>query len=404
MLLVGALESTLVSDLLTAAAEALGTPPELVSRSAAARAEANGTTTEEILEAWAGGAPAAAPKPETEPAPAEADEEPVADAAQPEAEPAEMQPPTISETAEPVVPYTEPEPAEELPEPVAVQERLRTTGRIGTWTGAVLGLFAFVMAASSWSQTVSVSGEEPFSPIFVADSGALLIAVALVSVVFGGLVASFARAVGSWVNPGMQLQSAKSSTAWIGGALGLVLGIVAGAILANAIGAPIEGSEGLIELPVLTTLIIMLLGGAVLGGVTTVTTQLFGVPASLEESDQVEVTAVRTRLGNAIGIPLAGLVLLALLVLPFAWTLIESNHLTSGGAAIVAIITAAGILAFASLAGSRPNMKIGLGEFLIAVAGIGIVVLMLFAVLNNLGGSEEEEPSGEEAGIELVVN
>jgi hypothetical protein len=98
------------------------------------------------------------------------------------------------------------------------------------------------------------------------------------------------------------------------------------------------------------------------------------------------------------------LVLLALLVLPFAWTLIESNHLTSGGAAIVAIITASGILAFASLAGSRPNMKIGLGEFLIAVAGIGIVVLMLFAVLNNLGGSEEEEPAGEEAGIELVVN
>jgi hypothetical protein len=260
------------------------------------------------------------------------------------------------------------------------------------------------MAASSWSQTVSVSGEEKFSPIFVADSGALLIAVALVSVVFGGLVASFARAAGSWVNPGMQLQSPKSSTAWIGGALGLVLGIVAGAILANAVGTPIEGTEGLVELPVLTTLIIMLLGGALLGGVTTVVTQFFGVPASVEESDQAEVTAVRTRLGNAIGIPLAGLVLLALLVLPFAWTLIESNHLTSGGAAIVAIITASGILAFASLAGSRPNMKIGLGEFLIAVAGIGIVVLMLFAVLNNLGGSEEEEPADEEAGIELVVN
>jgi hypothetical protein len=155
---------------------------------------------------------------------------------------------------------------------------------------------------------------------------------------------------------------------------------------------------------VLTTLIIMLLGGALLGGVTSVVTQFFGVPASVEESDQAEVTAVRARLGNAIGIPLAGLVLLALLVLPFAWTLIESNHLTSGGAAIVAIITASGILAFASLAGSRPNMKIGRGEFLIAVAGIGIVVLILFAVLNNLGDPEPEGPTGEEAAIVLVVN
>jgi hypothetical protein len=49
-------------------------------------------------------------------------------------------------------------------------------------------------------------------------------------------------------------------------------------------------------------------------------------------------------------------------------------------------------------------MKIGRGEFLIAVAGIGIVVLILFAVLNNLGDPEEEEPASEEAAIILVVN
>ena len=390
---------------MTAAAEALGTPAELVSRSAAARAEANGTTTDEILEAWAGGAPATAPKPAAEQAPAEATEEPVAGGDEPEPEAVAMPAPTIPDTPEPAVAaFREPEPELEPLEPVSVQERLRTAGRIGTWTGAILGLFAYVMAASSWSQTASVTGEETFSPIFVADSSGLLIAVALVSVVFGGLVAAFARAGASWVNPAMQLQSSKSSTAWMGGGLGLVLGIAAGATLASAIGTPIEGAEGLVKLPVLTTLIIMLLGGALLGGVTTVVTQFFGVPASVEESDQAEVTAVRARLGNAIGIPLAGLVLLALLVLPFAWTLIESNHLTSGGAAIVAIITASGILAFASLAGSRPNMKIGRGEFLIAVAGIGIVVLILFAVLNNLGGSEEEAPTGEEASIELVIS
>ena len=394
-----------MSDLLTAAAEALGTPPDLVSRSAAARAEANGTTTDEILEAWAGGAPATAPKPATEQASAEATEEPAAAGDEPEPVAVEAPPQTIPEAQEPALAaYQEPEPEVEPLEPVAIQERLRTTGRIGTWTGAILGLFAFVLAASSWSQTATVTGEETFSPVFVADSRGILIAAALISVAFGGLVAAFARAAASWVNPAMQLQSTKSSTAWIGGGLGLVLGVAAGATLSSAIGTPIEGTEGLVELPVLTTLIIMLLGGALLGGVTSVVTQFFGVPASVEESDQAEVTAVRARLGNAIGIPLAGLVLLALLVLPFAWTLIESNHLTSGGAAIVAIITASGILAFASLAGSRPNMKIGRGEFLIAVAGIGIVVLILFAVLNNLGDPEPEGPAGEEAAIVLVVN
>ncbi|MEX1038055.1 MAG: hypothetical protein WDZ96_04265 [Acidimicrobiia bacterium] len=395
-----------MSDLLTAAAEALGTPPELVSRSAAARAEANGTTTEEILEAWAGGAPAAAPKAaaEPEPEPVEDAEESTPPQSEPSPEPAP--PPSIPETSEPAVAaFVEPETPDEPLEPVGIQERLRTSGRIGTWTGAVLGLFAFVMAAASWSQTASVAGEETFSPIFIADSGAVLIGVALVSVVFGALVAAFARAASGWVNPAMRLQSGRSSTAWVGGGIGLVLGVSAGAILASAIGTPIEGSEGLVELPVLATLIVMLAGGAFLGGLTTVVTQFFGVPAAVDEDDIEEVTAVRARLGNAIGIPLAGVVLLAILVLPFAWTLLESNHLTSGGAAIVAIIAAAGILTFASLAGSRPNMKIGLGEFLVAVAGIGIVILMLFAVLNNIGDEpHNEEPTGEEAAVELVIS
>ncbi|MEX1094058.1 MAG: hypothetical protein WEF28_13030 [Acidimicrobiia bacterium] len=396
-----------MSDLLTAAAEALGTPTELVSRSAAARAEANGTTTEAILEAWAGGAPAAAPKPaETKPKPEIATEGSAAEpAAESDAEPAPAPELPVAAHEPAVAAFSVPEALEQPLEPVAIQHRLRTTGRIGSWTGAVLGLFAFVFAAASWSQTTSVTGEETFSPIFITDSNSLLIGVALVSVVFGAIVAAFARAAAGWVNPAMQLKSPKSRTAWVGGAFGFVLGVGAGALLAAGVGTPIEGSEGLIELPVLSTLIIMVLGGALLGAITTAVTQSFAVPAAVDESDVVEVETVRARMGNAVGIPLGAIALLALLVLPFARTLLESNHLTSGGASVVAIITALGILTFASLAGSRPNMKIGKGEFLVALAGIGIVVIILFAVLTNLGGeSEAEEPAGEEAAAELVLN
>jgi len=392
---------------LTAAAEALGTPADLVSRSASARAEANGTTTEAILEAWAGGAPAAAPKPaEAKPEPESATEdqaeEPASEGAAEPAPPPEL---PVSAPEPAVAAFSEPEEPEKPLEPVAIQHRLRTTGRIGSWTGAVLGLFGFVMAAASWSQNTSVTGEETFNPIFITESNGLLIGVALVSVVFGAIVAAFARAAAGWVDPAMQLKSPKSRTAWVGGSFGLVLGVGAGALLAAGVGTPIEGSEGLIELPVLPTLIIMVLGGALLGAITTAVTQFFAVPAAVDESDEVEVETVRARMGNAIGIPLAAMLLLALLVLPFAWTLLESNHLTSGGASVVAIITATGILTFASLAGSRPNMKIGKGEFFVAVAGIGIVVIILFAVLTNLGGeSEAEEPAAEEAAVELVIS
>jgi len=65
-----------MSELLSAAAAALGTPEALVKRSAEARAMATGATVDEILAAWAGGAPAPAAEtaaPEPEPATTEAD-------------------------------------------------------------------------------------------------------------------------------------------------------------------------------------------------------------------------------------------------------------------------------------------------------------------------------------------
>ena len=50
-----------MSELLIAAAAALGIPEDLVQRSAAARATADGTTADTVLAAWAGGAPLDAP-------------------------------------------------------------------------------------------------------------------------------------------------------------------------------------------------------------------------------------------------------------------------------------------------------------------------------------------------------
>ena len=60
-----------MSDLLAAAAAALGAPEHLVERAAHARAEADGTTYEAVLSAWGGGAPPTAAAPPT-PAPAAA--------------------------------------------------------------------------------------------------------------------------------------------------------------------------------------------------------------------------------------------------------------------------------------------------------------------------------------------
>ncbi len=393
-----------MSELLTAAADALSVPESLVQRSAAARATANGTSVDDVLSAWAGGAPAAGAAPAPSP-PATEEEAPVAtepatEAPAPPPEPA-AQPEVVAPAAAVVV--AEPEP-EVVLEPVPLRRRVRTAIRVGAWTGAGLGLIGFVVASNWWAPTATVTGEETFTPVIQASSNGVIIGAALISVVFGAVIASLSRAAASWANPGMQLSSKPSSTFWVGALIGVVLGVVAGAVL-TGLGTPVEGVEGAVQLPVLPTVAVMAIGGALLGALTAALTQAIGVPVAVPEGADEEIATVRTRLGWAFGVPLTGLLLLLLLVLPFAWTLLESNHLTSGGAAIVGILTAAGILGFASLAGTKPNIKLSFGEVMVAVIGIGTIVVFVLAVLFARSPEEEhEEPAAEpEAAVVLVI-
>jgi MFS family permease len=394
-----------VSELLTAAADALNVPETLVQRSAAARATASGTSVDDVLSAWAGGAPAAG----AAPSPAPAAEEPTPTADEPTTEPAPSEAPEPEPAAQPdVAPaaaavVVEPEPQVAL-EPVPLRRRVRTAMRVGAWTGAGLGLIGFVVASNWWAATSTVTGEESFIPVIQVDSNGVIIGAALISVVFGAVIASLSRAAASWANPGMQLSNSPSSTAWIGALIGILLGVVAGAVL-TGLGTPVEGAEGVVQLPVLATIGVMAIGGAILGALTATVTQAIGVPVAVPEGSGEEIESVRRRLGSAFGIPLTGLFLLVLLVLPFAWVLLESNHLAEGGAAIVGILVAAGILGFASLAGTKPNIKLSFGEVMVAVIGIGTILVFILAVMFARSPDEEsDEPAAEpEAAITLVV-
>ncbi|HEY5652717.1 MAG TPA: c-type cytochrome [Acidimicrobiia bacterium] len=106
-----------MSDQLSAAAQAMGVPEDLVKRSAAARAAAAGTDSETVIAAWAGGesAPAAAtpaPAPTEAPAPERAAPEPAAA----EAEAAAAAAPQEPQPAAPSVVTPPPTPAVVSPE------------------------------------------------------------------------------------------------------------------------------------------------------------------------------------------------------------------------------------------------------------------------------------------------
>lgn len=388
----------------------MGVPPELVERSAAARADADGTSIEDILAAWAGDAPPPASTPAPEPEPEAVEAEP---GAEPEAEPepegeVEAEPAAAAVTvleepaarAEPELAY-EPEPEEDL-EPVPIGTRIRTAVRVGAWTGAGLGVIGFLVASAFWAPDATVL--EGSGPVVQIGPTSVIIGVALVSIVFGAIVAGVSRAATAWINPAMQLSSSQSGTVWLGAGIGLSLGVVAGAML-TGFGAVVEGSDPpLTQLPVLATLFVMVIGGAILGALTALVPQLLGVPVAVSEDETEEVDTVKSRLGNALSIPIAGVVLLVLLVLPFGFTLIESNHVAPGvGGAVVAIITAAGILGFAALAGSRPEMRISFGDLMVAVIGIGLILIIIISVLfANQGEEHAEEPTEEAAVVQVV--
>ena len=377
-----------MSDQLAAAAEAMQVPQAIVERSARAWADATGTTYEDVLAGWAGGTvvAAAAPAPaaatldvEEAPVPA-AEPEPVPEPAVP-AQPAAAAVPAFSPVA-----VLEPEPEPEV-EALGLGDRLRLAGRIGAVTGVVLGLIGLVLASTWLLSAASLSGQEgAYSPAVEVSTTTFLVGATLISAVFGIVVATLSRGAAGWMEPGARLEGRSGVTVLLGAGLGLVLGVAAGAVLTSAFAQPIEGSEGMATMGIIPTAIVVLLGGAFLGWVTSVLVQVVGVPAGVDEVQAVEIADVRSRLGAAVRIPLTAAAILAVLVLPLGITFIRSNEMASGGAAVLALLAAASVLGFASMAASRPNMGISFGEFLVALAGIGTVVLIIFAVIQARSG------------------
>ncbi|HEX7099177.1 MAG TPA: hypothetical protein VF377_08040 [Acidimicrobiia bacterium] len=398
-----------MSDQLTAAAQAMNVPEPIVERSARARAAASGMTYEEVLAAWAGGgavaasAPATeAPASEPEAAPAEAPtaEEsaaaPASEAPAPAAAPAASPAPAAAPVAVAAFEEAEEEPVEPLP----LGERVRIAGRVGAWTGAVLGLLGLVFGSTWLLGAASVAGEEgAYTPAVEVTTSRFLLGATLLSIVFGVVVAAFSRGAAGWLHPGARLEGRFKATVAMGIGLGLVLGVAAGAVMVSAFGEPIENVEGMVLIRMVPAVFVVALGGAALGWLTAALVQVIGVPVGVQDEDAAEIEEVRGRLRAAVSIPLAAVLLLAFIVIPLGLVFIRSNEMASGGAALLAIFAAASILGIAAISASRPTMRITFGEFLVAVAGVATVVLIIFAVIQTRAEPSEEateEPAATE--------
>ena len=385
----------------SAAAAALGVPESLVERSAKARAAASGTSEDQVLAAWAGGGTVEAS------APAPASEQ----SAEPQPEPAEPQP----EPETPVADAPTQARPEVVPEPAAVavaappeedpvvasplSDRVGVSGKVGAVFGLVAALLVILFSSQWLLPRAAVTGEEGSFQTVVEVAGSwVIIGSALIGVAVGLALAGVSRSVTGMLDRGMRLVSSSAATALVGVAMGGIGGAAVGAIVVGA-GSANELDPELTVVPVLAGLVWTVLGWVATGWATGALVQAVGVPQGLDEREVEETGPVKRRLASAFGIPLAAFAAILFVVLPLAFIFVQFPSF----APVLAIFVAGGILAFAGLSASRPGMRITAGEFLVAGAGVGVILLILVSVLLVQGGGghgDEEHGDTEETSSE----
>lgn len=384
-----------MSDVAAAAQKLAGAPEELVLRSATARAQAQGVSVDEVLAAWAGGASVGGAAP-TAPEPAAPAEEPAA-VPDPEPEPATAAPEAavVASAPAPAVAtiLVEPEAEEEPIQPVAIGARIRAGVIVGAAAGAVLGLLALVLASPLAVDRTDVIGD-PAQPAIATTTLAMILTVAAISGVFGAFVGVIARAVPQFADRDYSIRGRAVAGAWIGALTGAVLGFVGGGVLVS-LGE--EALDGGILLGVRSTLFAIIIGGAALGGVTGAVVQALASPPELDP----EVAESRERISDAMMIPLIAGVAIIGVVVPLGSLLVTFHSY----APVIAILVAAGILTFAFLMSSRPNMAVTRGELLLAIAGVGIVLAVIALIAAQVSGDDGhgEESHSEEAAAVLFI-
>lgn len=399
-----------MSEYLAAAAQVLSAPEVLVKRSAEARAKATGADVDAILQAWAGGEAIAAVPQAAPAAPAEAAPEPVAASA-----PAEAPAPQASQAVETVpAPVAVAVIERAVEEPVVaapLSDRIRVASRAGAVAGAAAAILGLVFSSQFMITRAGVAGEgESLSAVLGIDPGGLVLTGILISIAIGMAVAGLARLIPSWTSPGMKLTGSALPSIALGAIVGAVVGAIAGGIIAGS-GTPPELPDDPTNVSVAGAVIWSLLAWAAGGWVIGALVQALGVPAGVEDVDAEEVATVRGRLVAAFGLPAVAAIAILIMVLSFAFVFISFPSWSP----LTGTIIAGSILGFAALSASRPNMKVGLEELLVAAAGIGVVVVLVYAVLQTTGAGEhhgdeesadhssEEAPAEGEALISVVL-
>ena len=372
-----------------------GVPQMLVSRSAQARAEANGTDVNTILASWSSGAPTdvvAAPVVEETVVAAPVVEETVV--AAPVVEETVVAAPVVEETvvAEPVVeekvvaaPVVEEtvvaEPVvEEIVEPPAdLSSKIVRAIQYGSLFGLISG-FIQAIAASAYLYEGLILESETFNLIANYEKTTYIVALSMITTFFSVLNTVNIKKLleSNFIGHGRKTTDRESIFQGIG--LGLVFGSISGFFITSSIGQTIEpilpDDPTVFLLPVFGSFWRIVLLSTIFQALITVITILLGVPKGLDVFEKEEADIIRKRITGSVVIPLSAILVGGLIAVLIAQVFINFHDY----APLFALIISAAILIFSSVMSAGPKIKITKNEVLITALGIITLTVIIASV------------------------
>ena len=359
-----------------------GVPQELVSRSAQARAQANGVDVDVILSSWSTGeAPAVSASPQesssTETAVVETPVETVVEETPIEAEVEEAPVETVVEEA-PVETVVDLIP-EDIAPPAQLVTKIFRSLQYGSIFGIVVGFIQAFMV-SSYLYDGLILEAETLNLISNYTPTSYIFNIAITTTFFAIINSLNLRKILEKNYEGFGILTNDRESVFLGIGLGLIFGSSIGFVITSNIGQVIEPilEEDLTTylIPVIGSFWRIVIFSTFSQALISVIGILLGIPKGLDIYELKEANIIRNRVTGSIMIPLGAIVFGGAISVLISQVFINFHDY----APLFALIISAAILLFASVMSSAPKIKITRNEVLIAAAGVVTLTVIIASV------------------------
>ena len=367
------MDESLVEQISTAT----GVPQELVSRSAQARAQANGVDINVILASWSSGEPPAVSSAPVETVVEETPTETVVEETPVETVVEENPVETVVEEnpVETVVSQID----EDLPPPAQLSVKIFRAIQYGIIYGIVAGFIqAFIV--SSYLYEGLILEAETLNLIANYVPTQYILNIALTTTFFAVISSINLRKILEKNYEGFGILTNDRESLFLGIGLGLIFGSSIGFIITSDIGvtvdAILEDDITTYLIPVIGSFWRIVVFSTISQAIIAAIVIILGIPKGLDIYELQEAYVIRNRVTGSVIIPLGAILFGGLVSVLISQVFINFHDY----APLFALIISAAILLFASVMSSAPKIRITRNEVLIAAAGVITLTVIIASV------------------------